>query len=213
VSAIRLNKAHYPVTVLGYGRRLGIWVQGCSIGCAGCCSQDTWDSAGGTSTDIDALVAWCRDAVGDDALDGVTISGGEPFEQSDALAELLVALRAWTDARADPVDYLCYSGLPLRRVREHAAILAQLDAVIAEPFVRTLEAAPLRGSSNQSVAALTPLGTARYGTLPEMPKRMQIQVAPEHIWMIGIPDSSDLAKLENLCATKGLKLGKVSWRA
>ncbi len=41
---ILLNKAHFPVTVLGPGRRIGIWLQGCSIGCAGCISQDTWEA-------------------------------------------------------------------------------------------------------------------------------------------------------------------------
>ncbi len=39
---IELNKAHWPVTVLGPGRRIGLWVQGCSIHCPGCVSQDTW---------------------------------------------------------------------------------------------------------------------------------------------------------------------------
>ena len=39
---IAINKAHFPVTVLGPGRRIGIWLQGCSIHCKGCVSQDTW---------------------------------------------------------------------------------------------------------------------------------------------------------------------------
>ena len=39
---IAINKAHYPVTVLGPGQRIGIWFQGCRIHCPGCVSQDTW---------------------------------------------------------------------------------------------------------------------------------------------------------------------------
>lgn len=38
---IYINNAHFPVTVLGPGA-LGIWTQGCSIGCKGCVSRDTW---------------------------------------------------------------------------------------------------------------------------------------------------------------------------
>ena len=39
---IRLNKAHYPVTALGPGRRIGLWLQGCALACPGCISQDSW---------------------------------------------------------------------------------------------------------------------------------------------------------------------------
>ena len=40
--ALVVNRVHFPVTALGPGRRLGVWVQGCSIGCAGCLAHDTW---------------------------------------------------------------------------------------------------------------------------------------------------------------------------
>jgi anaerobic ribonucleoside-triphosphate reductase activating protein len=213
VSAIRLNKAHYPVTVLGHGRRIGLWLQGCSIGCPGCCSRDTWAADEGRRMPIEDAVAWCRHVSEGRPLDGITISGGEPFEQADALAMLLARLREWTAALPQPVDYLCYSGLPWRRVREHEAVLAHLDAVIPEPFVHTLPGAPLRGSHNQSVVALTPLGHERYDNLPEQPRRMQVEVDTTRVWMIGIPAPDALTKLEKLCAERGLALGGVSWRA
>ena len=38
---IAINKAHYPVTVLGSGQRIGIWFRGCRLHCPGCVSQDT----------------------------------------------------------------------------------------------------------------------------------------------------------------------------
>src|SRR5215218_593389 len=90
-TTIQLNKAHWPVTVLGPGRRIGLWMQGCSIHCPGCVSQDTWPADPATAITVDALVDWCRTTTGS-ALDGVTISGGEPFDQPDALLRLLVAL-------------------------------------------------------------------------------------------------------------------------
>src|SRR5690242_5906193 len=39
---IMVSRLHFPVTALGGGRRVGVWMQGCSIGCAGCVSRDTW---------------------------------------------------------------------------------------------------------------------------------------------------------------------------
>jgi anaerobic ribonucleoside-triphosphate reductase activating protein len=211
---IRLNKAHFPVTVLGHGQRIGLWLQGCSIGCPGCCSVDTWAADEGQSICVESLVAWCRKATGGAPLDGITVSGGEPFEQAPALAELLARLREWTDTLGRPVDYLCYSGMPWRQVREHTDVLGRLDAVIPEPFVHTLPAQRLRGSANQQVIALTELGRARYAEAPEGDsRRMQVQVEPGRIWMIGIPASGDLARLEKLCADRGLTLGAVSWRS
>ena len=40
MSRIRLHRIYYPVTALGPGRRLGIWVQGCARRCPGCLSPE-----------------------------------------------------------------------------------------------------------------------------------------------------------------------------
>jgi anaerobic ribonucleoside-triphosphate reductase activating protein len=214
---LELNKAHWPVTVLGPGRRIGIWVQGCSIRCPGCVSQDTWPRDAAKAIPVRDLIAWCR-KVSASALDGVTISGGEPFEQPRALRALLDGLAAWRrEARLD-FDILCYSGLPLRTLeRKHAPLLARLDAVIPEPYVDHLpQGAIWRGSRNQPLVALSPRGRARYAQYLDAPadssKRMQAAVEGGRVWMIGIPGRGDMAAVEALCATRGLTLTEVSWR-
>ena len=111
-ATLQLNKAHWLVTVLGPGRRIGLWVQGCTIHCAGCVSQDTWPKDATKTIAVRDLVAWCKRTAGD-ALDGVTISGGEPFEQPDGLRALLSGLRAWRESAHLDFDILCYSGYPL----------------------------------------------------------------------------------------------------
>ena len=219
---IRLNKAHFPVTTLGYGRRLGLWVQGCGIGCGGCLSRDTWDPGGGWEADAGDVLAWC-DARRADGIDGMTISGGEPFQQPRALAGLLAALDAWRGEFERPFDVLCYSGLPLRELRRrHADVLARLDALIPEPYV---EAGPgpgapapgrWRGSANQPLVALTPRGRARYGDGAQPAERApRLQVSVEHgaVWFIGIPKPGDLDRLEQQARARGVVLGGVSWRA
>ena len=132
-ATIELNKAHWPVTVLGPGRRVGLWVQGCSIHCPGCVSQDTWTPDPATAIAIDALVAWCRE-VTSDALDGITISGGEPFDQPDALLRLLVALDAWRAAASLEFDILCYSGYPLRQLERREFTRAQRARPVRDPL-------------------------------------------------------------------------------
>jgi len=215
---LQLNKAHFPVTALGPGRRIGIWTQGCSIGCPGCVSLDTWKPDSSKSIEIEALVGWCR-RVGAQGFDGVTISGGEPFDQPRALAALLAALHAWRRSCAQPFDILCYSGYRLERLRkEHSKLLARLDAVLCDPYVERLQTErPWRGSDNQRLVPLTPLGEARYGAFVDTqemaPKPFQVVADGERLWFVGIPRRGDLARIEQACAERGVALTATSWRA
>ena len=214
---LQLNKAHWPVTVLGPGRRIGLWVQGCSIGCKGCVSQDTWPADPAKAIAIDDLIAWCG-RVTQGAFDGVTISGGEPFDQPLALGGLLQGLRAWRRKAALDFDILCYSGYPLKTLeRKYPKTLALLDAIVPEPYADALPLGPVwRGSSNQPLVLLSDRGRARYAKYVSMAadadKRMQVAVEGGRVWMIGIPERGDMARVEALCASRGLKLENVSWR-
>lgn len=205
---LRVNRVHFPVTVLGHGRRIGIWTQGCSIGCPGCVSPQTWDRDPARLKPIDAILAWCA-ACAD--VDGVTISGGEPFEQPEALAELLDGLDRWRQTHDRPIDLLCYSGLPRRRIeRDHAALLARLDAFIPEPYVATRPTAMRwRGSANQPVVPLSALGRARYGEGTDQPPEgphLQAAMHGDLLWMIGVPTPGELDRIHQNCADAGVRL-------
>jgi anaerobic ribonucleoside-triphosphate reductase activating protein len=214
---ISINKAHYPVTVLGPGSRIGIWLQGCSICCPGCVSQDTWTSDRSREMPVEVLLAWCR-KVAPGGADGVTISGGEPFDQARGLTALLKGLHRWRKAVGREFDLMCYSGYPLNTLRrEHGPILALLDAIIPEPYIGGLPLAHVwRGSANQPLVPLSRLGQARYSGYLEAPaaegKRMQVAIDGKRLWFIGIPDRGDLAALEDLCRKRGLSMDAVSWR-
>src|SRR5919197_588417 len=95
-TSLLLAKAHYPVTTLGPGTRAGLWTQGCTIGCVGCLSRDTWHPDPRTAVPVGTVLGWLASLPG--PVDGVTISGGEPFQQPDALAALLHGIREWHDA-------------------------------------------------------------------------------------------------------------------
>lgn len=214
---IQINKAHFPVTVLGPGRRIGIWLQGCSIRCPGCVSLDTWDADAGRGISVDALIHWCREVTGG-VLDGVTISGGEPFDQAEALGFLLDGLIDWRSRLNRPFDILCYSGLPYKRLLAmHGALLRKLDAIIPEPYVHARpEGGTWRGSDNQALIELSPIGHERYATYVDKrarrDKRFQVQVGHDGIWFIGIPSRGDMEALEARCADRGIALRRASWR-
>lgn len=216
IPLLHLNKAHYPVTALGPGRRIGLWFQGCTLACPGCVSQDMWAFDGNQALSLSVLLAWCQE-VASDELDGVTISGGEPFAQPAALLALLEALREWRAAAGLSFDILCYSGLPWRRLqREFTPILALLDALIPEPFQSHRPTRLLwRGSANQPLIPLSPLGRERYAPYRdrEVERRpFQVVVDGRRVWAIGIPGPGDMERLEQQCAERGVRLGAVSWR-
>ena len=216
---VRLNRAHFPVTTLGPGRRIGLWLQGCSIGCPGCVARDTWEADESRLIEVQDVLDWCR-RTAPGGCDGVTISGGEPFEQPQALGALLAGLRAW---REEPsvraFDILCYSGFDLARLRRrHAALLAQLDLLIPEPYVDGMpRGGRWRGSANQPLLALSTLGRERCAEFtaaePEGKGALQISVQEDHVMCIGIPERRDMHRLQSAVRQRGVALRRVSWRA
>lgn len=205
MTPVQLSRTHFPVTALGPGQRWGVWFQGCDLGCHGCLSRDTWDTASGRSTTVEELLDGM--AACGDAIDGVTISGGEPFQQPAALLALLAGCRQ----RLPNADLLCYSGLTLKRLqRDHAPVLSLLDALIPEPFVlRRPHGGAWRGSDNQPLLLLTDRARQRFADVPDHP---QVQVAAgDGLHLIGVPQRGDLERLEASLAQKGITLVESSW--
>ena len=215
---LQLNKAHYPVTALGPGRRIGIWTQGCSIHCPGCVSLDTWKPDRSKSIETDVLIAWCK-RVCEGQTDGITISGGEPFDQPKALGALLDGLIRWRRASGLAFDILCYSGYRVERLRKaHPRLLERIDALMCDPFVDGLATErPWRGSDNQRLVPLSALGHERYDAYVDVasgePKRFQVVADGSRIWFVGIPHRGDLDRIEQACAERGVTLAATSWRA
>jgi anaerobic ribonucleoside-triphosphate reductase activating protein len=191
---IGISRVHFPVTTLGPGRRLGIWFQGCSIRCPGCISDDSWATGRGL-IDLDEFVerldAWLPDC------DGITISGGEPFDQSDALIGLLTRLRMKAGA-----DILVYSGHPLERLSETLQrMVGLIDALITDPYlVEAPQSLPIRGSDNQRLHLLTLLGRERFAAFEAAENRAQtFDVMFDDdgsVWLAGIPRRGDFARLK-----------------
>lgn len=214
---INVSRLHYPVTALGPGRRAGIWVQGCTIGCPGCVSRDTWDRGTGTQLDVVGVLEWFADTCRNTVVDGLTISGGEPAEQSDALRLLLSGIDELRSDRVFTGDVLCYTGLDEADFHATLPWAAQLiDAVITGPF-RITEPTTLlwRGSANQRLIPISERGERVYrhylNATTDRPD-IQFTVSEGQVWMIGIPRRGDLQQLEAALRTGGVALEEVSWR-
>ncbi|MGG2461488.1 4Fe-4S single cluster domain-containing protein [Streptomyces sp. RGM 3693] len=216
---LRVSDVLGPITTLGPGRRLGVWVQGCPLACAGCMSRHTWDPRGGRDVGVGQLAALWRQGLAD-GYDGLTVSGGEPLEQPRALAALLAAAdRVRREAGRPDVDLLVYTGredAELAASPQAAAALTHADAVITGRY-RVGEPTRLvwRGSANQRLAPRTPLGHRRYGPhLTRLADRseLQVRVTADAVHLIGIPRPGELSALERDLAARGVTFQENSWR-
>lgn len=137
----------------GPGRRAVVWVQGCTLGCPGCFNPETHPFTG-DRTPVDALVARISAAAVAHHLDGLTVSGGEPFQQRRALAALLEHVRAETDLSV--LVFTGYTTAELASLPGAADVLRHTDVLITGRYdARQRLATGLRGSSNKTVVCLT----------------------------------------------------------
>jgi anaerobic ribonucleoside-triphosphate reductase activating protein len=200
---LTLSRIHYPVRSLGPGARIGIWFQGCSIRCRGCISSDTWASGRGITTVeevFDGIFQWLNQA------DGITISGGEPFDQPQALRELLTKIRSVHSG-----DVLIYSGYSFETLlRQLGNFKGLIDALITEPFeIDAPQSLALRGSDNQRLIMLTPIGKERFQSYERVAGQSDFNLdvmfddASGEVWFAGIPRRGDFRRLTDLLAARG----------
>jgi anaerobic ribonucleoside-triphosphate reductase activating protein len=209
-----LSRLHAPVTTLGPGKRIGIWLQGCSIHCPGCISRDTWPIASDAQqVEVSEIVAWC-DRFGDE-VSGITFSGGEPLDQAPALIELIRALRDIESLAK--CDLLLYTGYQFDHARStHPEIFELIDAAITEPYMSSQPTELVwRGSANQQLRVFTDRGQERYGEslqrIDEEPE-FQVSSAGGALWAIGIPRRRGFPQFKREMANKGVDLKGCSWQ-
>lgn len=136
----------------GPGERFVIWVQGCSIRCPGCINPQFLSHEANLMMSLARLFEIITES---GEIEGVTYSGGEPFEQAEALYYLSVLLKR------KGLTIVSYSGFTLDELTskedEHVAgLLSTLDILIDGRY-ETDNSEPLlwRGSSNQRVHFLS----------------------------------------------------------
>lgn len=136
----------------GPGLRAVIWFQGCTLACPGCFNPLTHPVEGRQIRPVSEWVDWLLSLTGQ--IEGVTLSGGEPFQQAAGLLALCRAVRSKTD-----LSILLFSGYTLTEIRhspEMAQVLDQVDVLIAGRFLAHRRVARgLTGSANKRIHYLT----------------------------------------------------------
>jgi anaerobic ribonucleoside-triphosphate reductase activating protein len=151
--SIWLYGLYHNSVVDGPGRRSVVQVSGCSIQCIGCHVPQTHQRENGILTPIYTIVDEIIDRR--DVHDGVTILGGEPFDQPSPVAELVSRLRR------HGLHITLYSGYTLeeligRKDPEIDFVLTHIDLLIDGPVLNQLagDAGEYRGSRNQNLIGL-----------------------------------------------------------
>ena len=164
-------------TAEGPGLRAAIWVQGCSIRCPGCFNPHLWTTRGGHIVDTVAWTAEFLCSAAEAGVEGITLLGGEPFEQAAPLAVVAHGARerglsVMTFTGYDHPDLVEWS----RDRDDIESLLTATDLLTDGPYLRDRvdTVRPWIGSTNQ---ALRPL-TERYRDLLGAPDRLEITVAP-----------------------------------
>lgn len=131
-----------PVSLVnGEGVRMVVFLQGCGHRCPGCQNPGTWDFNGGVETDVHEIAA--RYLKRAHLLDGITLSGGDPFYQQEECVKLLKLL--------PDTNVWIYTGFLHEEIAEtELACLA--DVIVDGPYVEALRCEDkYYGSSNQRI--------------------------------------------------------------
>jgi len=137
--------------VNGPGSRMVVFFQGCGHNCSGCFNPATHASHGGSRLTPEALL----ERYVKDGIDGMTVSGGEPFDQPHGLLGLLQT--AQEKYGLPTIVYTGYSYEALGRCRERFDCLPYIDLLIDGKYdlSQREESLLARGSTNQRFYFLT----------------------------------------------------------
>lgn len=183
---IRISNYVCETTVLGPGRRFAVWFQGCEKRCNGCINPEGQRLDGGRLISVTELLAKIRQQQG---LNGVTVSGGEPFLQYQGLKRLLDGIKEETE-----LDIMLYSGYTMQELQAKyrdnlIPVLRQADIFIDGEYCREEDHGSIyRGSDNQNIYFFT----ERYRDFREQIYRtknrdIEFSIEGEEIYMVGVP--------------------------
>lgn len=146
---LRLSGIVSDSIVDGAGIRMTVFTQGCPHNCKGCHNPQTHDFKAGYDETVESVF---EKFLKNPMLKGITLSGGEPFCQADALIELCELVKSKNK------DIWAYSGYTFEKLKNNITpnskkLLGLVDVLVDGKFVLELRDLTLtfRGSSNQRI--------------------------------------------------------------
>jgi anaerobic ribonucleoside-triphosphate reductase activating protein len=160
---LNINSLLPESEVNGPGRRFVIWTQGCLKRCPGCFNPLMQNLTDGYTISVDTIY---KKIVSNNRIEGISISGGEPFLQSFEILELLKRLKS-----ESKMSVLIYTGMTIDEINidnNLKKIRDLTDVLIAGPYIHELKnSGSLLASSNQVIHLITDRYSIEDFNLPE----------------------------------------------
>lgn len=192
----RINVAAYTsaTRALGPGLRSALWVQGCPFRCSGCIAPEWQEDRINQLMDIESLADIL---LSNPNIGGITLSGGEPFQQAAGLGKLIQLIQSRRG-----LDVICFSGYSLDALRQMGDsaitdLLSLVDVLIDGNYVAEQhETIGLRGSKNQVIHYLS--DRLVESDLEHFQNKLELHINNGDIFTIGIPSKKVLQLLDGI---------------
>lgn len=176
---------------LGPYNRFALWTQGCPFSCLNCMTPDSQNLNGGVNISVEDIV---KIIVNIQGIEGITISGGEPFLQVKALCKVIEKVRETRD-----FGLIVYTGFTLQQLKEKNetvinTFLNNIDILIDGLYTEELnDGLALRGSSNQNIYQLTHRYSAVFDKhYNQKVREIEVHMQNENAMIVGIPMNTTL---------------------
>ncbi len=191
--SLQIHNIITTTKTMGPFKRCAIWVQGCELKCEGCMSPSSRPFNAGKRFLISQLA---QTVLQIPEIEGITVSGGEPFLQAKALAKLFSILK-----KERNIGIIVYTGCTMKTlielmssVSEIHPMLQNIDLLIDGPYKKELnDGGSLRGSSNQQIHSLS----SRYTDVIEesyhkQKREVEFHLSADKVILVGIPGKDTL---------------------
>lgn len=205
---VYLSSFSTDVYSLGPGRRLAFWVEGCFRDCSGCIAENISKRSESSRMPVSELLGMIlKNASG---RTGLTISGGEPFDQAKPLVDLLTKVKKTTE-----LDIMVYTGYTYKELQSgdlsKKKMLSLIDILVDGPFRIDLPMTNrYSGSDNQKLYLLTPKGVRHSNYFKDSSAKdpcLQFSFSLKSgLEIIGIPKRGELDLLRKRMLERGIRL-------
>ena len=167
--------------IYGPGIRSAIWVQGCTLACKGCWNTQMWPKKGGKNHSVVELHNLLMNVEGNE---GITLLGGEPLQQSEAVLELIKLQKA---AGRTVMLYSGYEPEELDLVQQEC--VDNSDIVILGRYKEELRNTKLRWRGSENQVLYSPTGRYTVEDFPDGETEISVHIdADGKLLITGYPD-------------------------
>lgn len=183
---MEIDRIIFPVTTLGRGKRAAIWTIGCPRSCFNCSNPELQKANSKKNISIENIIESLL--INKESIEGVTLTGGDPFFQSRELSKLIDEIYKYITK-----DIVLFTGYKLKELIERNDIfinnvLSKITVLVDDEYIEELnENIGLMGSSNQKIYIFNKDYYEEYKDAYKWKREVQNIFYGNNVMHIGIP--------------------------